>query len=138
MPFQEIFRTPHALRQAMPDVIDKEVNDGGWMACDIVETGVPHRAYYRCGFRVIMKALRDAKDFRPWSGGVAVAPPTDRREDPMHGEAFREREAEVVGSPGASAFAEALELYRDSFVMSLSGGTFPTFSVNVASAVAAG
>lgn len=71
-----------------------------------------------------MDALREAKTVKLWSGGEAVAPPGIRREDAMDGEAFRECEADVVGAHRKDAFFVAADLYRDSCVMSSSGGAF--------------
>lgn len=121
VPLRESLKTPHTLRQALSDDIDEAVVDCGWLACDIEDGGVQHRAYYRCGLKVSLQALRAGENVSLWSGGDAPAHPTDRREDALDGEAFRESEAEVVHSHCASAFTMGIEMYSDSCVMSLSG-----------------
>lgn len=128
VPLQQSFKKPHTLRQALADDIDKAVVDGGWMVCDMDDGGVKHKEYFRCELRVTMQALSEGKVVRLWSGGDAVAPPTDRREDPLDGDAFRESEAEVVHTHGEKAFAAAVHLYSDSCVMSWSGGKFINLS----------
>jgi len=73
-----------------------------------------------------MEALQSASRMRYWSGGDGVADATDKRESPFDGDAFRECEADVVGTHGDKAFVLAFYAYSVSSVLSWSGGTFFT------------
>lgn len=124
VPLRQSFKSPHAFRQAIADCIDRAVIDDGWMSSIITEGGVEVEAFIRNALHQGTRYLRAAKKVRFWIGGDGVAEPTDRREGPLDGDAFRMCEAEVVAGHGRSAFVLAVYIYSDSSVVSWSGGTF--------------
>lgn len=123
-PLRESFKYPHAFRQAFADDIDRAIIDDGGMSCNITEGGVEFEAFIRNALHQGTRLLRAAMKVRFWSGSDVVAEPTDRREGPLDGDAFRLCEAEVAARHGRSAFVLAMYVYSESSVASLSGGTF--------------
>eukprot|EP00170_Pyropia_yezoensis_P000316 contig_1945_g317 len=121
VPLRQSFKSPHAFRQAIADCIDRAVIDDGWMSSIITEGGVEVEAFIRNALHQGTRYLRAAKKVRFWIGGDGVAEPTDRREGPLDGDAFRMCEAEVVAGHGRSAFVLAVYIYSDSSVVSWSG-----------------
>lgn len=121
VPPRQSFKSPHAFRQAIADDIDRAILDDRWMSCNITEGGVEVEAFIRNALNQGTRYLRAAKKVRSWSGGDGVAEPTDRREEPLDGDAFRMCEAEVVAGHDRSALVLAVYIYSDSSVVSWSG-----------------
>lgn len=63
---------------------------------------------------------------RLWSGVGGPAPPTNMRQTPMDGDAFRLCERNVVDAHGNTSFVLGLHMYSDSCRVSWSGGKFCT------------
>lgn len=78
------------------------------MSCSITEGGMEVEAFIRSALRQGSRFLQGARKVRLWSGGDSVAEPTDKREGPLDGDAFRLCEAEVVAGHGRSAFVLAI------------------------------
>lgn len=122
VPLKKTFKSAHAFRRALADDIDRAVADDGWLSCCVEESGVKFEAFFRSSLREALSRLRSGKNVRFWSGDDKPAMPTDVREGPLDGDAFRECELEVVSSYGTDAFVLAIHLYSDSSVISWSGG----------------
>eukprot|EP00170_Pyropia_yezoensis_P008031 contig_33364_g8058 len=86
---RESFKSPHAFRQALADDIDRVVIEDGWMSCSITEGGMEVEAFIRSALRQGSRFLQGARKVRLWSGGDSVSEPTDKREGPLDGDAFR-------------------------------------------------
>lgn len=127
VPLKKTFKTPHAFRQALSDDIDQAVADDGWLSCVLEEGGAEFEALFRSGLHQALARLRDGRNVCFWSGGDKPADPTDAREGPLDGDAFRDCETEVVSAHGSVAFVLGIHLYSDSSVISWSGGTLDTF-----------
>lgn len=122
------FKTPHAFRKALADDLDEAVLSEGWLSCNLREFGVDHEGYYRPCLPVIVSAASSGTRVHLWSGGDGVAPPTNMRETPLDGDAFRECEADVVARHGSRAFVAGIHVSSDCMVLSGSGGTYLTDS----------
>lgn len=119
---RDIFPTPHAFQQALSDDIDKAIEDGGWMACNIVEDGESYDTFYRPGLPVLLRSLSASNKVRYWAKGDEDDGPSDCRETPFDGDAFRLCEQDVLREHGEDAFVLGIHVFSDSCVMSSSGG----------------
>lgn len=124
---------PESLREAFPSVsafvdgvkdeLDDAVIDAGWKKVLLTEGGVTFEAYFRPVLDLIMK-LAKRPGVRLWSGKSGPAPPTDRRQSPMDGDAFRECENDVILNNGAESCVLGVHAYSDGSRLSWSGGSF--------------
>jgi len=121
---RDAFKSPNEFRQALSDGIDEGVNQNDWKQCTLEQSGMPYEVYFRPALGVLMEALQSASRMRYWSGSDCVAETPDKREFPFDGDAFRECEADVVGTHGYKAFVLVFYAYSDTSVFSWSGGTF--------------
>lgn len=122
---QAVFPTISSFTSALRDDLVDAVLDAGWKKLSIREGGTVYEVYYRSVLEVVMATLRKGGAcLRLWSGEGGPAPPTNRRETPMDGDAFRLCERDVVDKHGASSFVLGLHLYSDSCRLSWSGGKF--------------
>lgn len=120
---REYFPNPHAMRQALADDIDKAVDSDAWYSCHLTELDETYEAYYRAALPEIVSALLGAPKVRYWAKGDENEGPSDCRETPFDGDAFRLCEEQVLREHGPDAFVVGLYVYSDSCVMSGSGGT---------------
>lgn len=120
-----VFPTPTSFVNALRDDIDDVVLGAGWMKLRVKEGGAVYETYYRSVLDVVVRDLLDnVSSVSLWSGETGPASPTNRRESPMDGDAFRLCETEVVGAHGARSFVLGLHLYSDASQLSWSGGMF--------------
>lgn len=122
VPLTESFRTVDSFKKAFSDDLDQAVIEAGWRSCSMEEDGVTYKAYFRPVLDLVMALLRTRK-VRLWSGDGAPGPPTDRRETPMDGDAFRLCETELAKLPGRNCVL-GLHVFSDSSQLSWSGGNF--------------
>lgn len=120
---RDVFPTPQSLVTAVKDEVAAAVLDLGWKRVRLTEGGVTYEGYFRPALDVIMSLAR-ASGVNLWSGPTGPAPPTDRRQHPMDGDAFRLAEADVVGYNGPESCVLGVHVYSDGSLLSWSGGTF--------------
>lgn len=120
---RDFFKTPHAFHQALSDDIDAAVHEEGWFSCRLTELGESFNAYYRPALRVVLDALMRAPSVRYWARGGDSDGPSNCRETPFDGDAFRLCEEQVLRDHGAAAFVLGVHAYSDSCVISSSRGT---------------
>ena len=123
---REMFGSASALKQAIADDLDAAVVAAGWRKVNLTENGVSYRAYYRPVLDVVLALLDGQRVIKLWSGDSCPAPPSDRRESPMDGDAFRLCEARVCGRPGKNCVL-GLHVYSDGSHVSWSGGKLAQF-----------
>lgn len=116
------FPTCNAFKTAIKDDIDSAVVDAGWRKVVLLEDGMELVAYFRSALDVVLRMLHAAEDIQLWSGGDRPAPPTDARESPMDGDAFRKNEQIVVNKHGHDCFVIGLHVFSDASHVSWSGG----------------
>lgn len=86
-----------------------------------------YEACFRSVLDVVASLLLHAEGIRWWSGETGPAPPTDRRESPLDGDAFEECERKVMSMNGPRSCVIGLHAYSDSSQLSWSGGKLATF-----------
>lgn len=119
-----VFPTVTSFTNALRDDLHEAVLDAGWKKLRLQEGGTMHEAYFRPVLDVVTGQLRRCGDgVRLWSGETGPAPPTNSRETPIDGDAFRLCEEQVVAAHGASSFVMGIHMYSDSSQLSWSGGT---------------
>lgn len=119
-----VFPTPNAFVNALRDDLDDAVLSEGWKKVTVKEGGIEFEVCYRPALDVLLNMLSSSKNVALWSGETGPAPPMDKRETPMDGDAFRLCEEDVVANHGESAFVMGIHLYSDSSQLSWSGGEF--------------
>lgn len=120
-----VFPTVSSFTKALRDDLDDAVLSAGWKKLKIREGGTVYEVYYRSVLEVVMARLQKGDGgVRLWSGEDGPAPPTNMRQTPMDGDAFRLCEKEVVATHGGTSFVLGLHLYSDSSQLSWSGGAF--------------
>jgi len=121
---KDSFATCTAFQSALHDDIDDAVLGAGWMKVKLAEGNVEYEAYFRSVMEVILGLLEDAKEVRWWSGPDGPAPPSDNRESPLDGDAFKLCELEVMRLHGEDSCVLAVHVFSDSSQLSWSGGTW--------------
>jgi len=121
---RDTFGTKTSFQDALRDDIDHAVEDEGWLKADLEEGGESYPFIFRPAMEVALARMRVASKIRLWSGGDRPAPPTNKREEPMDGDAFRNCEAEVVNDNDENSFVLGLHAFSDASRVSESGGTF--------------
>ncbi|KAK1866489.1 hypothetical protein I4F81_009007 [Pyropia yezoensis] len=117
-----VFPTVSSFTKALRDDLDDAVLSAGWKKLKIREGGTVYEVYYRSVLEVVMARLQKGDGgVRLWSGEDGPAPPTNMRQTPMDGDAFRLCEKEVVATHGGTSFVLGLHLYSDSSQLSWSG-----------------
>lgn len=119
---RDVFPTCNAFKTAIRDDIDSAVVDAGWRKVVLVEDGMEMVAYFRSALHVVLRLLQAATDIKLWSGEDQPGPPTDARESPMDGNAFRKNEQIVVKKHGHNCFVLGLHVFNDASHVSWSGG----------------
>jgi len=117
----ETFPTFNSFKQAIVDDLDAAVMAEGWRKVTVTEEGETYNAYFRPVLDVLMALLDGRRVVKLWSGDEGPAPPSDRRETPMDGDAFRLCEAMVCDRLCKSCVL-GLHVFSDSTHISWSGG----------------
>lgn len=115
------FPSANAFIRGVKDELDSAVVGDGWRKVLLTEGGMTYEAYFRPVLDVIIDLMK-RPGVRLWSGESGPAPPTDRRQSPMDGDAFRMCEQDVVQNNGASSFVIGVHAYSDGSRISWSGG----------------
>jgi len=124
-PIRQAFKSRNAFKDAVRDDVDDAVLDAGWMKCTLVLDGERFEALFRPVLRVILDMLKAGTKVQLWSGDNGPALPTDKRESPLDGDAFRLNEAAVMADKkDPSCFVLGLHVYSDASQLSWSGGMF--------------
>jgi len=123
-PIRQAFNSRNAFKDAVRDDVDDAVLNAGWMKCTLVVDGERFVALFRPVLEVVLGMLRAGKKVQLWSGENGPALPTDKRESPLDGDAFRLNEAAVMAEKkDPSCFILGLHVYSDASQLSWSGGT---------------
>lgn len=117
------FPSVTAFKDALRDDLHDAALSAGWKKVRLVEGGVACEAYFRDVPQVI-RALLKKGNIQWWSGVAGPAPPTDKRESPLDGDAFRLCEELVMKNRDELACVLGLHVFSDSSQLSWSGGTF--------------
>jgi len=118
------FPSVKSFKQALRDDLDDAALSAGWKKVRLVEGGVSYEAYFRDVLQVIRSLLKvKEENIRLWSGVSGPAPPSDKRETPMDGDAFRLCEELVMKNNEELACVLGLHVFSDSSQVSWSGGT---------------
>lgn len=78
---------------------------------------------------MVLRSLLDAdpETVKLWSGGEQPAPPSETRETPLDGDAFRMNEQMLVNDQGQQCFVLGLHVFSDASQVSWSGGKHVCF-----------
>jgi len=118
------FPSVAAFKQALRDDLDDAALNAGWKKVRLVEGGIPYEAYFRDVLQVLRALIKRKRScIQLWSGVAGPAPPSDRRETPMDGEAFKLCEELVMKNREELACVLGLHVFSDSSQLSWSGGT---------------
>jgi len=121
---RDSFNSVNAFKDAIHDDVDAGVLDAGWKKCPLVVDGHKCVVLFRPALQVILAMLKSAKEVRLWSGPNGPAPPSDTRETPLDGDAFRLNETALMEQKDdANCFVLGLHLFSDASQLSWSGGT---------------
>lgn len=121
---RDAFPTCNSFKVAIRSEIDNAVTDAGWRKVVLVEGGMELVAYFRSALGVVLQSLlnADPDTVKLWSGGEQPAPPSDARETPLEGDAFRMNEQIIVNEHGQQCFVLGLHVFSDASQVSWSGG----------------
>jgi len=119
---RDTFNSGTDFKNALADDIDDAIEDEGWMKCTMVEGGESFKVIFRSALDVALERMRAADNVKLWSGGDRPAPPSNKREDPMDGDAFRLCEAAVIRDNDEDSFVLGLHAFSDASRLSSSGG----------------
>lgn len=117
------FPSVQAFKDALRDDLDDAALNARWKKVRLVEGGVAYEAYFRDVLQVIWALLKKGK-IQWWSGIAGPEPPTDKRESPLDGDAFRLCEDLVTRNRDELACVLGLHVFSDSSQVYMSGGTF--------------
>jgi len=118
------FPSVTAFENALRDDLDDAALNAGWKKVKLVEGGVPYEAYFRDVLQVVRALIKRKGDkIQLWSGVAGPAPPSDRRETPLDGDAFKLCEELVMKNREELACVLGLHVFSDSSQLSWSGGT---------------
>lgn len=120
---REVFPTPQSFVNAGKDNLAAAVFQLGWKRASLTEGGVTYEGYFRPVLDVVMQ-LACASGVQLWSGPTGPAPPTDKRQTSMEGDAFRLSKPEVVAEKGPLSCFLGIHVYSDASLLSWSGGLF--------------
>jgi len=119
---RDTFQSKTSFKNALKDDIDDAADDEGWLTADLEEGGETYQTSFRPALELGLRRLRDARKVKLWSGGSRPAPPTNRREGPMDGDAFRQCEAEAIKETDENSFVLGFHGFSDASRLSSSGG----------------
>jgi len=118
------FPSVKAFKNALRDDLDDAALNAGWQKVKLVEGGVSYEAYFCDVLQVIRSLLRSkGKHIQLWSGVSGPAPPSDVRETPLDGDAFKICEELVMKNRDELSCVLGLHVFSDSSQLSWSGGT---------------
>lgn len=118
------FRSVNAFKDAVRDDVDDAALGAGWLKCPLRVDGKVYVAYFRPVLEVILGMLKRGKEVRLWSGETGPAPPSNIRETPLDGDAFRLNEAALMAEKkDGTCFVFGLHIHSDASQLSWSGGT---------------
>lgn len=120
---RDVFPSATSFVRGVKDEVEHGVISAGWRKVVLTEGGVSYEAYFRPVLDLIME-LAKKPGVRLWSGENGPAPPTDARQSPMDGDAFRECEKDVICNNGPSSCVLGVHAYSDGSRISWSGGKF--------------
>jgi len=89
----DAFNSVNAFKHAIRDDVDDDVLGAGWRKCRLVVDGQNYDVLFRPVLQVNLDMLARGKEVRLWSGDDGPAPPSNIRETPLDGDAFRLNEA---------------------------------------------
>ena len=113
----------NAFKDALRDDIDTAIEDEAWMKCTLVEGGEHFQVIFRPALELALEKMRAAKGVKLWSGESGPAPPTNLRESPMDGDAFRLCEQAVIEEEANDdCFVLGMHAFSDASRVSSSGG----------------
>jgi len=119
---RDAFGTVNGFKDAVRDDIDDAVLEEAWYTCKLEEGGIVYEAYFRSVLEVALKMLKEGERVKLWSGGDKPAPPTNNRESPLDGDAFRMCEMTVMAKHGPNSFVLAFHVFSDASQLAWSGG----------------
>jgi len=120
---RDSFNSLNAFKDGIHDDVDDAVLGAGWLKCPLLVDGLKLTVFFRPVLQVILDMLKRGKDVRLWSGESGPAPPSNLRESPLDGDAFRENEAALMAEKkDATCFVLGLHVYSDASQLSWSGG----------------
>jgi len=123
------FPSVTAFKKTLRDALDDTALDSGWKKVRLVEGGVGYEAYFREVLGVIRALIKKNGDqIQLWSGVTGPAPPSDQRESPMDGVAFKLCEELFMNSQEVLFCVLGLHAFSDSSQMSWSGGACSSLS----------
>lgn len=121
MSLRDVFPSVNAFVDGFNDELRDAVIHTGWRKVLLTEGGVTYEAYFRPVLDLIM-SLAKQPGVQLWSGADGPAEPTDVRQTPLDGDAFRECEKDVVLNNGPLACVLGVHVYSDGSRLSWSGG----------------
>jgi len=122
------FPSVAGFQKALRDDLDEAALNAGWKKVWLVEGGISYEAYFRDVLQVIRALIkRKGGGIQLLSGVAGPAPPSDRRETPMDGDAFKLCEDLVMKNREDLACVLGLHVFSDSSQLSWSGGTLCFF-----------
>lgn len=122
------FPSLKAFKNALRYDLDATALDAGWKKVRLVECGVVYEAYFMDVLQVIRALIKKkGASIHLWSGVAGPAPPGDKRETPMDGDAFELCEELFMNNREEVACVLGLHVFSDSSQLSWSGGTFLFF-----------
>lgn len=127
---QAVFPTFSFFKDALRDDLNDAVPVAGWKKHRIREVGTEYEVYFRSVLEVVMARLRSGgAGTRLWREEGGPTPPTNKRQTPTVGDAFRLCERVVVDAHSSTSFVLGLHMYSDSCKLSRSGDKLCTFLV---------
>jgi len=120
---KDTFATPTAFANAVRDDVEDAVLEEGWKKVTLVEGDVKYEGFFRSAMEVVLTQIENTKKVQLWSGPDGPAPPSDRRDSPLDGDAFKLCEEEVMRVNGDNSCVLGLHLFSDLSQISWSGGT---------------
>jgi len=90
---RDAFNSVNAFKDAIRDDVDDGVLGAGWRKCRLVVDGQNYDVLFRPVLQLNLDMLARGKEVRLWSGDDGPAPPSNIRETPLDGDAFRLNEA---------------------------------------------
>ena len=119
---RDVFNSSTDFKNGLADDIDHVIEDDGWLKCTMVEGGESFKVIFRPALELALQRMRAAESIKLWSGEDGPAPPTNKREHPMDGSAFRLCEEAVVNDSDGESFVLGLHGFSDASRLSCSGG----------------
>lgn len=106
---RDVLDSPNAFLNAVNDEVFSGVLGEGWRRVSLTEGGVSYEAYFTPVLDLIL-GLSEENAVQLWSGETGPVAPTDRRQSPMDGDAFRLCEREVVNAHEPSSCVHSIHV----------------------------